>query len=99
MPEVPIVTYNIDTEKTDERLCFVGCDYQESGRIACGLTAIINSCARVLIVSEDAGNIPSGQQRLEGFEREKKRYPQMQIAGVIYLQNPVLWIGSSFEGR
>ena len=89
MPEVPIVTYNIDIENPDERLCFVGCDYRESGRIACGLTAIINSCARVLIVSEDPGDIPSGKQRLEGFAREKERYPQMQIAGTIYLQNPV----------
>lgn len=89
MPEVPIVTYNIDIENPDERLCFVGCDYLESGRIACGLTAIINSCAKVLIVSEDPGDIPSGKQRLEGFAREKERYPQMQIAGTIYLQNPV----------
>lgn len=86
MQKVPVVTYNMDTEDRNTRLCFVGCDYRQAGRIACGLTALLtDERGKVLVVSEDNGQIPSGQERMEGFEEEMAHYPQMRIADKLYM--------------
>ena len=91
MQKVPVVTYNMDTEDRNARLCFVGCDYRQAGRIACGLTALFTEeRGKVLVVSEDNGQIPSGQERIEGFEEEMVHYPQMCIAGKLYMNELTL---------
>ena len=88
MPEAPVVTYNLDTTHPENRICFVGCDYAKAGRIACGLAALISrEKGEVLIVSEDTGDIPSYRGRVEGFEQEIQRYPEMRIAGELYMKN------------
>lgn len=86
MPEVPVVSYNLDTEYPEHRICFVGCDYRKAGRLACGLAALFSrERGRVLIVSEDMGDISSCQERAEGFRREMELYPAMRIADELYM--------------
>lgn len=86
MPEVPVVSYNLDAENPKHRLCFVGCDYRKAGTIACGLAALVSAeKGKVLIVSEDMGDISSGRERVEGFRQEMQKYPGMQIASELYM--------------
>ena len=86
LPEVPVVSYNLDAEKPEHRICFVGCDYRKAGRLACGLAALFSrEQGRVLIVSEDMGNIPSCRERTEGFRGEMDQYPAMRIADELYM--------------
>lgn len=88
MPDVPVVSYNLDTEHTENRICFVGCDYEKAGEIACGLAALVSAEeGKVLIVSEDMGDIPSCRDRVEGFRKELDRYPKMRIAGELYMKD------------
>lgn len=85
MPEVPIVTYNIDARDPATRICHVGCDYEQNGRIACGLAALCSQGrGRVLVITEDPGNVTSSSERLQGFHAELQSYPDMQLAGTLY---------------
>lgn len=83
--EVPIVVYNMD-EENDWKLAYVGCDYLQSGRLACGVAALLtNECGKICIASFDHGDIPSSRVRIEGFEREiMEKYPQMQVAAKLF---------------
>lgn len=85
MTPVPVVTYNMDSEDPSNRICFVGCDYRKAGRLACGLAALMSQeKGKVLVVSEDSGDISSAAQRLEGFCEEMKAYPAMELAGSLH---------------
>ena len=65
--KTPIVVYNMD-EDFDWKLAYVGCDYTQSGRLACGVSALLtNECGHVCILSFDSGNIPSSVDRIDGF--------------------------------
>jgi LacI family transcriptional regulator len=80
---IPIVFYNCQAKDIDT-LAFVGCDYISSGRLAAGLAALIGGKdARVAVFSqgyEESNNIESYDERMIGFEEERKlRYPQMKI--------------------
>lgn len=86
--DAPIVVYNMDEEVAD-KLAFVGCDYVQSGRLACGMAALLTkNRAHVGIVSVDDGTIQSSMARVAGFEAEvKERYPQIQIVAKHFVDN------------
>ncbi len=79
--DVPMVAYNMDSD-VPGCLAYVGCDYHLSGRMACGLAALMSGGkGKVLLMSVDAGNLSSSAQRLDGFEEEmKNKYPDMRVA-------------------
>ena len=88
--KTPIVVYNMD-EDFDWKLAYVGCDYTQSGRLACGVSALLtNECGHVCILSFDSGNIPSSVDRIDGFQREiADRYPDIQILDTRFLSTDV----------
>lgn len=81
----PIVVYNMD-EEADGKLAYVGCDYLQAGKLACGIAALLtDECGKICIASFDHGNIPSSRVRIEGFEQEvREKYPQMKIAAKLF---------------
>lgn len=77
---VPVVFFNLDQPQSS-RLCYVGCDYVRSGRVAAGLAAL---CAgdggEVAVVACQGPTPPSHAQRLEGFSQEiRSRYPHLTL--------------------
>lgn len=78
--DIPVVFYNVDT-KDYPRLCFVGCDYVKSGKIAAGLAAFSsNDSGKVCILTSEVANKPSFEERVSGFKSElASRYPAMEI--------------------
>ena len=97
---LPVVAYNMDVEDKSRRLCYVGCDYERAGRIACGLAALMTGeRGRVLIASEDTGNIPSYVGRRKGFLEEMKRYPQMVVVDEEYLSEKGMQDRTGFQKR
>lgn len=87
----PIVAYNLDMEK---RIAFVGCDYVQSGRLACGMVALMtNQSATVGIVTYYEKNTAS-QDRILGFKQEiEEHYSGMKIAEISYLE----WYMDQFD--
>ena len=76
----PFVLYNSDL-KVEGQLAYIGCDYEEAGRIACGLSAMGRTGAvHVGIASHDFGNVVSSSARIRGFEDEMKKFPSMEIS-------------------
>ncbi|MDY6333761.1 MAG: LacI family DNA-binding transcriptional regulator [Lachnospiraceae bacterium] len=84
---VPIVTYNVDCNTSEDRICYVGCDYRKAGRMACGLTALMSGTdARVLVISDDPGGVRSEEERLQGFREEMLHYPNIEIVRELYME-------------
>lgn len=77
---VPVVFTNRYFENVDF-LAYVGCDYEQSGRLAAGLCALSGGeDAKVCIYSEYYDEEETSLSRLGGFKKEKdKRYPNMKI--------------------
>lgn len=77
---VPVIFYNMDEPGAD-RMAYVGCDYEKSGRLAAGVAALMtDGKARVGVVSVDDGTISSFKARMEGFHMEiSERYPEMSV--------------------
>jgi len=92
--EIPIVFYNTDSKKYN-RMCYVGCDYLRSGKIAAGLASLFsNSEGRVGIFSvwliDEKKYQPSYHERVEGFLDELKfKYPNMEVVGEYPLGNDI----------
>lgn len=80
--KIPVVTFNSDIVGT-RRICFVGMDNRKSGRTAAGLLGLLTrGCGKILIITGYFSNNVDNQ-RVDGFiEEVKKRYPQLEIAGV-----------------
>lgn len=86
--EIPVVFYN--TYVADEEfLAYVGCDYEQSGRLAAGLSALAGGAdARVVIYSEGDERVSSHRERIEGFCAETaKRYPGMKILEIYQIED------------
>ncbi len=87
----PIVYYNLDAEERPgwDRIGFVGCDYEQAGKIACGLTArMTGKKGKILFVTADDGTISSSAMRIRGFETAMEaRYPEMTICDRIFTEN------------
>lgn len=77
---IPIVYYNLPYDDS-EGLAYVGCDYQNAGRIAAGLCALASNKKGVVgILTEPGSGGPSYYDRVKGFQEEiKSCYPNMQI--------------------
>lgn len=79
---IPIVFFNSWIPDTTA-LAYVGCDYEKSGRLAAGLSALCSGeDAQVCIYSESVSTkgILSESGRLQGFQQEAaERYPHMRI--------------------
>lgn len=82
---VPIVVYNMDDD-AEWKLAYVGCDYLQSGRLACGVAALMTDrCGKICIASFDYGDIPSSSVRIQGFEQEvSEKYPQMEVVAKLF---------------
>lgn len=81
--QVPAVFYNIDDPAYEQqRLCYVGCDYFKSGRIAAGLVAMCTQGqGNVGVISNKLTDIMSYKDRMQGFKFElNERYPGLKIA-------------------
>lgn len=86
--DIPIVLYNMD-ENIKGKLAYVGCDYRQAGRLACGLAALMTkNRAHVGIISLDDGGMQSSMERVAGFESEiRERYPQIQIRAKYFTED------------
>ncbi len=77
----PSITYNIRAVEAGT-IAHVGCDYEQSGRMACGLAAMmLQEKGNVGIVSSWLEDAESYQLRVKGFRAEMEAvYPEMRIA-------------------
>lgn len=77
---IPTVFYNVDNSNYN-KLCYVGCDYKKSGKVAAGLVALsINQKGKVAVATVLDKNSPSSYERLVGFESEIARnFPEIEI--------------------
>ena len=87
----PVVFYN---EKLANRrhLAYVGCDYNQSGKLAAGLCALAgNKDARVCVFTEGSFEVSVYISRMDAFNDEMERtYPRMKVLDYFL-------IGSSHE--
>lgn len=77
---VPFVFYNIDAYE-DQRLCFVGCDYIQAGRVAAGLTALcMGGTGKVGILTHCDSDNQSYKDRMAGYVGElTSHYPEIAL--------------------
>lgn len=75
---VPMVFYNADYDA--KRLCYVGCDYLQSGRVAAGLAALCTDRkgTALLVSHHDRESLPY-RYRCQGFRQELARYPALGL--------------------
>ena len=70
---IPVIYINMDGKKQD-RLCYVGCDYIKSGRIAAGLMGLLlNKKGRIAILNQSYPDYASCVFRYEGFVSQLKK--------------------------
>jgi len=81
---IPIVTFNADIKDT-KRLCFVGQDAVQSGRVAAGLMGeLTGGAGKIVILSGHLSNT-SLYNRVKGFTEEiKKSYPDIELLDIKY---------------
>lgn len=81
---LPWICYNSGSED-EGMLAFVGADYEKSGRIAMGLTALLAGIhANVLVLSIGIDCTESYMKRMQGYCREgKQKYPGIRIADIL----------------
>ncbi len=74
----PMVFYNADYAA--KRLCYVGCDYIQAGRVAAGLTALCTDRkGTVLFLTHHDLESPPYLARSQGFRQELVRYPELRL--------------------
>lgn len=81
---VPVVAVNTDLSHTN-RLCYVGCNYQQAGRAAAGLFGMMrNNTPIKLLVITGSQQIRGHNERLRGFYQTLKEndYP-CEVLGVV----------------
>lgn len=79
---IPVITFNSDVQDTG-RLAYIGCDYDQSGRIAAGLLGRI--CPDGAAVAIVTGSLTSlgHSQRVNGFRQAATAYPGLRVRTVI----------------
>lgn len=83
---IPVVTINTDIEGTS-RICYVGVDYEASGRIACGVTGLLLPAGGKIGIFSGSPQVLGHRQRVQGFCNAAARYPALQIQGTAYTQD------------
>lgn len=80
---LPVVFYN-EWIADRQFLAYVGCNYENSGRLAAGLCALAGDDeAKICIYSEGRTGVASYDERLCGFCTElEERYPKMKILDI-----------------
>lgn len=79
---IPIITFNSDIEGVD-RLAYIGCDYQKTGRIAAGLIALATKGEATVAIVTGSRKSLGHALRIEGFQAELPRYPGIRVAEVV----------------
>lgn len=80
---VPIITFNQDIDDVD-KICFVGCDYENSGRTAGQLMGLI-SCGEANIgIVTGSVKMLGHNKRIHGFSRAiEEQFPKLHIADIV----------------
>lgn len=78
---IPTVFFNLD-EDFAPRLCYVGCDYEQAGRVAAGLAALCAGQQGVVgLLSLHTAGSTSFNERVYGFTDElRTHYPALTLA-------------------
>lgn len=84
LENIPTVFYNMDNTQLG-RLAYVGCDYEQAGRIAAGLAALFsNKQGKIGVYTAGDMQQVSYYRRMQGFRDElKSKYSHMEILGEI----------------
>ena len=85
---VPMIFYNMD-DTSYKRDCYIGCDYEKSGRIAAGLIALITQGkGKIAILSNRSSRIISFMERVQGFKDELvQKYRDIEIVYTHAMEN------------
>lgn len=80
---IPVITANTDLEKS-RRLCYVGTDYEKSGRIAAGLLGLFSDKAPLhTVVLTGSIQVLGHNQRISGLNASARQdYPFIRILDV-----------------
>lgn len=80
---IPVITANTDLEKS-KRLCYVGTDYEKSGRIAAGLLGLVSDKDPLnTVIITGSIQILGHNQRIIGIhEAARKHYPFIHILDI-----------------
>ncbi|QEY35275.1 substrate-binding domain-containing protein [Caproiciproducens galactitolivorans] len=80
---IPVVSVNSDVSNTN-RLCYVGCNYTESGRAAAGLLALIQNEPLEALIITGSLKMQGHNQRIDGFiQALKDRNIRFHVADVV----------------
>lgn len=81
--KIPTLTLNADVENS-QRLCYVGCDYEKSGKTAAGVMKLLTQETAKIGIATGSIKILGHNQRVHGFMKLcKKKYPDMEIVDII----------------
>ncbi len=64
---IPVVAVNMDLSNT-KRLCYVGSDYTESGRIAGGMAALCSKNSLEILIASGSYKVKGHNERVSGFK-------------------------------
>ncbi len=78
---LPMVFYNVD-DSSFQKLCYVGCDYERSGRVAAGLAALLaRPGEKIGVFTIFNTYVQSYVSRVKGFKDElSSHYPMVEIS-------------------
>ena len=84
---VQVYTLNTDIENC-RRLCYVGSDYFEGGRIACGMLGLMTGGAANVGILTGSVHILGHKQRIDGFlDVMYKKYPKFRFLSIMETQD------------
>ncbi|WP_281758079.1 LacI family DNA-binding transcriptional regulator [Succinatimonas hippei] len=94
---IPMIFYNMD-DTSYKRDCYIGCDYEKSGRIAAGLIALITqSKGKIAILSHRSSRIISFMERVHGFKGELfQKYHDIEIVYTHTMENDYIDVDFDF---
>jgi len=80
---LPVITFNQDIDGID-KICFVGCDYENSGRIAGQLMGLISADETNIGIITGSVKMLGHNKRIHGFSRAiKEQYPNLHIVDIV----------------
>ena len=80
---IPVITINADVENSG-RLCYVGCDFNSSGRTTGGMMGLLCGGDAVVGIATGTVKVLGHNQRIAGFSSLcKARFPQIKIKDII----------------